>query len=82
MAMQGPNNLEPQLASQRVTSASPPPPLPRAAALGVMAGLGLAALMKGKALLGVVKLLPASKLMITSLSMFAMVAFEAQRTGI
>lgn len=81
MAMQGPNNLEPQLASQRVTSASPPP-LPRAAALGVMAGLGLAALMKGKALLGVVKLLPASKLMITSLSMFAMVAFEAQRTGI
>jgi Zn-dependent protease len=79
--MQGPNNLEPQLASQRVTSASPPVASARRG-LGVVLGLGLAALTKGKALLGVVKLLPAGKLMITSLSMFAMVAFEAQRTGI
>ncbi|MDQ2646771.1 MAG: site-2 protease family protein [Myxococcota bacterium] len=48
----------------------------------VVVGLGLAALTKGKALLAVVKLLPAGKLMLTSLSMFAMVAFEAQRTGL
>lgn len=75
--MQSSPNTEPPITTHGVTQSAP---VRRGA--GVVAGLGLAALSKGKALLGVVKLLPAGKLMITSLSMFAMVAFEAQRTGL
>lgn len=39
-------------------------------------------LMKAKSLLVLVKALPAAKFLVTSLSMIAMVAFEAQRSGV
>jgi Zn-dependent protease len=50
--------------------------------LGVLAAVGLAILAKGKSLLVLLKALPAGKFLLTSASMFAMIAFEAQRSGI
>jgi Zn-dependent protease len=50
--------------------------------LGVLAAVAIAVLAKGKLLLGLLKALPAGKFLVTSLSMFAMIAFEAQRSGV
>jgi Zn-dependent protease len=50
--------------------------------LGAIGALLLFALMKGKSLLLLLKALPAAKFLLTSLSMLAMVWFEAQRSGI
>jgi Zn-dependent protease len=50
----------------------------RAATLGGFALLGLT---KFKGLVGLVKLLPAGKVLLTSFSMLAMIAFESQRSG-
>jgi Zn-dependent protease len=49
---------------------------------GWLAVLGLGLLAKGKTLLGLLKVLPAGKFLLTSLSMLAMVWFEALRSGI
>ena len=57
-------------------------PLPARRGLGPLAaGLAFLAL-KGKSLLVLLKALPAGKFLLTSLSMLAMVWFEAQRSGI
>jgi Zn-dependent protease len=50
--------------------------------LGAIATLVGFALLKAKSLLLLLKALPAGKFLLTSLSMLAMVAFEAQRSGI
>ncbi len=50
--------------------------------LGAAAAVLLAILAKGKSLLVLLKALPAGKLLLTSVSMVAMVAFEAQRSGL
>jgi Zn-dependent protease len=47
----------------------------------IAAGLAFL-LLKGKSLLVLLKALPAAKFLLTSLSMLAMVAFEAQRSGV
>lgn len=62
------------------TAHAPAPSRPRG--LGALAALGLALLAKGKVLLGLLKALPAGKLLLTTASMLAMVAFETQRTGV
>lgn len=43
--------------------------------------MGVLALAKFKGLLGLIKLLPMGKVLLTSLSMLAMIAFESQRSG-
>jgi Zn-dependent protease len=48
---------------------------------GWLLALGLGVLMKGKTLLGLLKVLPAGKFLLTGLSMLAMVWFEALRSG-
>jgi Zn-dependent protease len=79
---------EPPPASAQPALASAPPARPssrtRATPRGFGAILALLAfaLMKGKSLLLVLKALPAAKFLLTSLSMLAMVWFEAQRSGI
>jgi Zn-dependent protease len=60
--------------------AAPPRPLPRKSGGAIIAGLGFL-LMKAKSALVLLKALPAAKLMLTSVSMVLMVAFEAQRSG-
>ena len=50
--------------------------------MGALAALGLAAAAKGKFLLGLLKALPAGKLLLTTFSMLTMVAFESMRTGV
>jgi Zn-dependent protease len=50
--------------------------------LGVLGAILLAVLMKGKSLLVLVKALPAGKFLLTTLSMLAMVWFEAMRSGV
>lgn len=50
--------------------------------IGALALLLLGLLAKGKSLLVFLKALPFAKLLLTSVSMLAMVAFEAQRSGI
>jgi Zn-dependent protease len=65
--------------------AGPAPPAARSATRKGKGALGAAlvyALMKAKSLLFLVKGLPAAKVLLTSLSMIAMVAFEAQRSGV
>lgn len=68
-----------------VTTGSPGtlPPAPRTTwrSVATWSTLGLFALTKLKTLLGLVKLLPMGKVLITSLSMLAMIAFESQRSG-
>jgi Zn-dependent protease len=49
---------------------------------GLFAGIGIGLLAKGKSLLALLKVLPAGKFLLTSLSMLAMVWFEALRSGI
>ena len=49
---------------------------------GVLGAVLLAVLMKGKSLLVLLKALPAGKFLLTTLSMLAMVWFEAMRSGI
>jgi Zn-dependent protease len=49
---------------------------------GWLAVAGLGVLAKGKTILGLLKALPAAKFLLTSLSMLAMVWFEALRSGI
>jgi Zn-dependent protease len=49
---------------------------------GWLAALGLGLLAKGKTLLGLLKVLPAGKFLLTGFSMLAMVWFEALRSGI
>lgn len=56
-------------------------PKPPARGLGAIATLLGFLLLKGKSLLVLLKALPASKFLLTSLSMLAMVWFEAQRSG-
>src|SRR5262245_23609674 len=50
--------------------------------LGAIAAALVFLLMKGKSLLVLLKALPARKFLLTGLSMLAMVAFEAQRSGV
>jgi Zn-dependent protease len=57
------------------------PPAKRSTKSAAIAALALL-LLKGKSLLMLVKALPAAKFLLTSLSMLAMVAFEAQRSGV
>lgn len=65
------------------TATVPPRPAPQSerGAWGGLAALGALVLAKGKGLLLLLKALPAGKLLVTSLSMFAMVAVEAMRGG-
>jgi Zn-dependent protease len=64
----------------QATAAHRAPPQRRG--LGAIGALVLGLLAKGKSLLFMLKALPVFKLLLTSASMIAMVAFEAQRTGI
>jgi Zn-dependent protease len=61
---------------------APPPGSSLRRNAGWVAVLGLGLLAKGKTLLGLLKVLPAGKFLLTSLSMLAMVWFEALRSGI
>jgi Zn-dependent protease len=69
-----------------LTPESVPPdralPPARGRGLGWLATAGFVVLAKGKWLLGLVKVLPAGKLLLTTGSMLAMVAFESMRSGI
>jgi Zn-dependent protease len=58
-----------------------PEQAPRKRGLGAVAAVLFAILSQGKSLLLLLKALPAGKLLVTSLSMLAMVWFEAQRSG-
>jgi Zn-dependent protease len=58
-----------------------PPPKPRTKGAGAIATLLAFVFFKGKSLLVLLKALPAAKFLLTSLSMLAMVWFEAQRSG-
>jgi Zn-dependent protease len=58
------------------------PPAPRRSPLGAVAATAGVVLLKGKALLGVLKLATLGKFALTALSMLAMVWFEAQRSGV
>jgi Zn-dependent protease len=58
-----------------------PEQAPRKRGLGAVAAVLFAILAQGKSLLLLLKALPAGKLLVTSLSMLAMVWFEAQRSG-
>ncbi len=49
--------------------------------IATWAGLALFGLSKLKGIVGLVKLLPMGKVLLTSLSMLAMIAFESQRSG-
>lgn len=49
---------------------------------GLIAAVGIGLLAKGKTILGLLKMLPAGKFLLTGLSMLAMVWFEALRSGI
>jgi Zn-dependent protease len=60
---------------------APPPAPKRRGPLPALAAAGGVALMKGKALLGVLKIASLGKLALTAVSMLAMVWFEAQRGG-
>jgi Zn-dependent protease len=62
-------------------TASPPPRRGQTAAIGGAAAIGVALLAKSKGLWLALKGLSAGKLLLTVGSMFAMVAFEAQRAG-
>jgi Zn-dependent protease len=79
---------DPALASAEPALATAEPARPSSRAQETPRGFGAIvallgfALMKGKSLLLLLKALPAGKLLLTSLSMLAMVWFEAQRSGI
>jgi Zn-dependent protease len=77
-----PAELPPALARASAAPPSSPPvrALPKGAGT-IAAGAGFL-LLKGKSLLLLLKALPAGKFLLTSLSMLAMVWFEAQRAGI
>src|SRR5262245_46672082 len=63
------------------TLSEEPPPAKKKGA-GVLGALLLLALAKGKSLLLLLKALPVGKLLLTSGSMIAMIALEAQRSGV
>ncbi len=69
-------------APQGPTGVAPDGGRPKRGALGGLSMLLLGLLAKGKVLLGLVKVLPVGKFLLTGFSMLAMVWFEAQRTGI
>ena len=79
---------EPRLLPAEPALAAAEPARPSSPARASSKGFGAIAaglvflLMKGKSLLLLLKALPAGKLLLTSLSMLAMVWFEAQRSGI
>jgi len=54
---------------------------PRRSLSGVLIAAGLFLLAKFKFVFGLLKVLPAGKFLVTSLSMLAMIAFESQRSG-
>jgi Zn-dependent protease len=60
----------------------PAPPAPRRNPVGAVAATAGVVLLKGKALLGALKLASLGKFALTGLSMLAMIWFEAQRSGI
>jgi Zn-dependent protease len=62
-------------------AARPVPARPRRWGAGIVAAL-VFLLLKAKSLLVLLKALPAAKFLVTTLSMLAMVAFEAQRSGL
>jgi Zn-dependent protease len=72
-----------ELSPRSLTDAPPVSqrPKPRGKGLGAMATLLAFLFFKGKSLLVLLKALPAAKFLLTSLSMLAMVWFEAQRSG-
>jgi Zn-dependent protease len=65
-----------------VSTGAPARPPSRGRNLGLLAALGLFVVTKGKWLLGLAKVLPAGKLLLTTGSMLAMIAFESVRSGI
>lgn len=67
--------LRPARASMR------PEPSGLRSLLATVGSVGLLVLAKSKSLLALVKLLPAGKVLLTSFSMLAMIAFESQRSG-
>jgi len=70
------------MSDTREAGSAAPAAVSKRSGLGLLAGLGLALLTTGKSLLVLLKALPAGKFLLTSVSMFAMVAFEAQRSGV
>jgi len=79
-ALAAPAPAEPALAADPARPSSGTRATPRG--FGAIVALLAFALMKGKSLLILLKALPAGKFLLTSLSMLAMVWFEAQRSGI
>ncbi len=72
---------------QRYEERAPGPIVPggeprRGRGLGALLAIAFAVLAKGKSVLLFLKALPAAKLFVTSFSMLAMVAVEAQRSGV
>ena len=77
-----PPRPEPRFEERVAGSPVPASAPPQRRGLGAAGAVLLALLAKGKGLLLLLKGLPLAKLLLTSASMFAMIAFEARRSGV
>jgi Zn-dependent protease len=77
-----PPRPEPRFEERAPGSPVPATAPPKRRGLGALGAVLLTLLAKGKGLLLLLKGLPLAKLLLTSASMFAMIAFEARRSGI